>query len=405
MDNQSDFEKIITLPKRVKFVLFILSISVFIFLLAWASDAETAIKVAAYILLPMLEICIIDVLVFEKTIVKENEIIIKSVLFEKTIKTADIYGYIVERVKQEDRIIFYGNDEGVCLFSWPYEYVEKYALHDFLKQHVSLKLNDERTIKNLIESNADYGATPVARRKTLRVIKAVNLAILIALFVLTLLCIYPLYPALYSAITICVGGAAILLPAMCAKFFGVSLLDKRGGAVKVDCTIMLLFSIAILCLLLFSVASEYRYFSPLLPGEYTPIWTLLAAISFALSQLVSIKNKQGRSKNYFFTLVIFAYAALTAVVLNGVFDHAPFTTEKFIVQDVQITSGKSASFALQTKSMDPHSKGELVIHVPLRQDLSFFKGDIVCRERHQGWLSMAWEYQGECRERDQSNAR
>ncbi|OQS32257.1 hypothetical protein B0T40_20345 [Chromobacterium haemolyticum] len=329
----------------------------------------------------------------------------KSVLFKKTIKTADIFGYRVERVRQEDCITFYGGDERVSLFSWPYEYVEKYALHDFINQYANLKFNDEKAIQNLIASNADYGATPAARKKTLRVIKAANLTILIGLFVLTLLSIYPLYPSVYSVIAICVGGVAILLPAISTKFFGVSLWDKRECAVKINCTVILLFSIAILCLLLSSTASQYHYFLPSYPGGYTTVWIVLAAISFALSQLVSPRNKQGRSRNHFFTLVIFAYAALTTVVLNGVFDHAPFTTEKFIVQDVQVTSGKSASFVLQTKSIDPHSKEELVIHVLLRGDLSFFKGDIVCRERHQGWLSMAWEYQGECRERDQSNAR
>ncbi|KMN29726.1 hypothetical protein VI26_22405 [Chromobacterium sp. LK1] len=397
MDTQPDFEKIITLPKRVKFVLFILSISVLIFLLGWAGDADTVIKVAAYVLLPLLEVCIIDVLVFEKTIVKKDEIVIKSVLFEKTIKTADICGYRVERVKQEERITFYGSDEGVPLFSWPYKYVEKYALHDFLNQYANLKFNDERAIQDLIASNADYGASPAERRKTLRVIKAVNLAILITLFALTLLSIYPLYPSIYSAIAIFVGGGAILLPAISTKFFGVSLLDKMEHAIKINCAVILLFSIAILYLLLSSAASEYHYFLPSSPGRYMAIWILLAALAFALLQFISIRNRQGRSKSYFFAFVIFTYAALTAIMLNGVFDHAPFTTDKFIVQDVQVTSGKSASFALHTKSIDPHSKEELVIHVPLRGDLSFFKGDIVCRERHQGWLSMAWEYQGECR--------
>lgn len=397
MDKQPDFEKIITLPKRAKFVFFMLSMLVLIFLLSRASGADIVIKVTAYILLPLLEMFIIDALVFEKTIVKKNEVIIRSILFAKIIRTADICGYRIERVGQRDCINFYGNGEGVSLFSWPYEYVEKYALHDFISRHANLKFNDERAIQSLIVSNAGYGATPVARRKTLRLIKVVNLTILIALFVLTLLSIYPLYPSAYSVIAICSGGVAILLPAISTKFFSVSLLDKREYAARVNCSVILLFSIAILCLLLFSAASEYHYFAPSLPERYAVVWIILVAISFALSQLVSIKNKQGRSKNYFFTLAIFAYATLTVIVLNGVFDHAPFTTEKFIVQDVQITSGKSASFVLQTKSMGLHSKEELAIHVPLRRDVSFFKGDIVCRERHQGWLSMAWEYQGECR--------
>ena len=328
-----------------------------------------------------------------KIIFDRETLSLVNIFSTKNIERRKISGYR----RNKHTLVFYTGESGGRGFTVPTSYKYDETFNGWLSGLRNLNEEDEKSAAAQVDSDDRYGPTLEDRRRKLTQLRRITVGSSFVGFGSVLWAmLYPHPVWLAIGFPIVLPGIALLVVASSNGLITFYELDKVEAKKKGLLMGLLTAPTMALALTLTRPSNGMAQW----PDEFGTLVVAGVIGGVVLTYLMSAVSKPAKSNAWVWVGTapyMMLHVAASMAMLNGLTDTATPQTKRFIVQGKHHTTGKGATYWLETA---PESSADDITHAALKVSPAlYFKeqvNDTVCQRVHPGSFHLTWTSIDDC---------